>query len=341
MDMPNYDYDIAISLCKQDVDFGKKLVNNINPSLKVFFYENNQEDIISKSGPEVFSRIFKDKSRVVVILSRDEWSDSFYTDIERNAIIDRTSVKNEGYNFLMVIPMVPGQIPSWYPSTRIYADPRKFSVEQMARFIEFKVTDEGGVVKSFTVEEQYEQLKRRYAEKEEIVLLQEKNEAISMGKVEISNLKSIFNAKIEVLQQPLFGVTSALPFSGHRLRAEFGIDDFAMECIIEDPEIEGVRVVTTQDYSVTFRLFQLYGSDRSQKLLSEKALYFYYTQYNWGWATPVTYGQITQYEMPISFRNRNNQIRYDLKDPVRSAQLVDLYFKQLLSHASKQISNYL
>lgn len=135
MDMPNYDYDIAISLCKQDVDFGKKLVNNINPSLKVFFYENNQEDIISKSGPEVFSRIFKDKSRVVVILSRDEWSDSFYTDIERNAIIDRTSVKNEGYNFLMVIPMVPGQIPSWYPSTRIYADPRKFSVKQMARFI--------------------------------------------------------------------------------------------------------------------------------------------------------------------------------------------------------------
>ncbi len=117
--MLNFEFDIAISLCKQDVDFAKKLVSNINPGLKVFFYKNNQEHIISKSGPEVFGKIFKEKSRVVVILSRDEWSDSYYTDIERNAIIDRTSVKHQGYNFLMVIPMIPRQIPSWYPSTRI------------------------------------------------------------------------------------------------------------------------------------------------------------------------------------------------------------------------------
>ena len=33
-----YDWDIAISLCKQDVDFAKKLVKAINPTLKVFFF---------------------------------------------------------------------------------------------------------------------------------------------------------------------------------------------------------------------------------------------------------------------------------------------------------------
>ena len=117
--MTDYKYDIAISLCKQDAVFAKKLVKALNPGLKIFFYEEKQEELISKSGPEVFAKIFKEQSRVVVILSRNEWSESYYTDIERSAIIDRTSVKNEGYNFLMVIPMEPGQIPSWYPSTRI------------------------------------------------------------------------------------------------------------------------------------------------------------------------------------------------------------------------------
>ena len=98
----NFKYDIAISLCKEDVDFADKLVKAINPNLKVFFYEHKQEELISKSGPEAFARVFKEESRVVVILSRKEWSETFYTDIERSAIMDR--IKG-GYRFLMVIPM--------------------------------------------------------------------------------------------------------------------------------------------------------------------------------------------------------------------------------------------
>lgn len=128
-------YDVAISLCKQDLEFAKKLIAQLNPGINVFLYEDKQEELISKSEPEEFAKVFKEEARVVVILSRKEWSESYYTDIERNAIIDRTSVKNEGYNFLLVIPLVPNEIPSWYPSTRIYIDPRRFSFEEMAKFI--------------------------------------------------------------------------------------------------------------------------------------------------------------------------------------------------------------
>jgi hypothetical protein len=339
--MLNFEFDIAISLCKQDVDFAKKLVSNINPGLKVFFYENNQEHIISKSGPEVFGKIFKEKSRVVVILSRDEWSDSYYTDIERNAIIDRTSVKNQGYNFLMVIPMIPGQIPSWYPSTRIYTDPRKFSIEQIARFIEFKVTDEGGEVKPVTLEERYKQLNRNYLEKERIVLLQVKPEAIEAGKVEIESLKSIFNAKIKVLEHPLLGETSHFLFSGHISNAKFSINDFQLTCSIENPDNEGVRVVTTQDFFVIIKLRQLFGQDNSEKVLSERKLLFYYTEYLQGWATPFTHSQTTQHEIPVLFKSRDSQMRYELTKPISSAELVDAHFQLLLKYASERISKYL
>ncbi len=91
-------YDIAISLCKQDVDFAKKLVNKLNPSLSVFFYEDKQEELVAKCGPEEFSRIFKLRSKVVVIISRKEWGESFYTQIEKSAILDR--LPQEGFVFL-------------------------------------------------------------------------------------------------------------------------------------------------------------------------------------------------------------------------------------------------
>ena len=133
---PTFRYDIAISLCKEDVGFADKLVRAINPNLKVFFYEHKQEELISKSGPEAFARVFKEESRVVVILSRKGWSETFYTEIERSAIMDRIK---SGYQFLMVIPMkqAQGETPPWYPETHIYASPFRFTIEQLAKFIEF------------------------------------------------------------------------------------------------------------------------------------------------------------------------------------------------------------
>lgn len=66
--MNNFKYDVAISLCKEDVEFAKRLIKAINPSLNVFFYADRQEDLISKSGPEAFAKIFKNESRIVVVL---------------------------------------------------------------------------------------------------------------------------------------------------------------------------------------------------------------------------------------------------------------------------------
>jgi hypothetical protein len=102
------------------------------------FYQTKTLQTYSATSPTAArSKVIqptKEESRGVVILSRDEWSNSFYTEIERNAIIDRTAVKNEGYHFLMVIPMIQGEIPPWYPSTQIYASPFGFSIEEIAHY---------------------------------------------------------------------------------------------------------------------------------------------------------------------------------------------------------------
>jgi hypothetical protein len=336
-----FNWDIAISLCKQDIDFAKKLVEAINPSLKVFFYEDRQEELISKSGPEEFAKTFKDDSRVVVILSRDDWSKSFYTEIERNAIIDRTAVKNEGYQFLMVIPMVQGETPPCYPSTQIYASPFRFSVEELAHFIEFKVATEGGILKTLTVEDRYQNLIDRIEEKKSIINLQHDKVAIQSARDEMTILKDCFNKKSEFLRKSIVDKVSWYAFSEHVNDSYFGYGDYLLECQFALPDEMYNRIVTTQDFCVTFELFKTFGSDENRKSLEVEQRVFYFTPELQGWALPHLYEQATNRELQVLFRNRDNSQYYDLTNSLRTASLVDNWFQRLLSQSTEAIERYI
>lgn len=337
--LDEFQYDIALSLCRQDVDFARNLVNHLNPTLKTFFYEHSQEELIGKSGPEEFAKIFKEKSRVVVILSRDEWSESYYTEIERNAIIDRTSVKNQGFGFLIVIPMLSRQIPSWYPSTRIYADPQRFAMDQLAKFIEFKVAEEGGVVKPITLEDSYSQLLFRIEEKKKLVRLQETREALDEAKKDVNHLKDVFNNKIQALIKNQFTYSSYFLFSGLVSHADFSMNGYKLNCRVSDPF--HVRFVTTQDSLVEFRLTkQLEFEEREDQKIEKEVFIYCYSPTIKGWCQSIE-SQHTEYEVPVLFRNRDNSKHYDLTKPIASFDLVDSWFQKLLKLASADIAKYL
>lgn len=338
-----YDWDIAISLCKQDTDFAKKLVKAINPSLKIFFYVDRQEELISKSGPVAFAKIFKEESRVVLILSRDEWSNSFYTEIERNAIIDRTAVKNEGYQFLMVIPMVQGEIPSWYPSTRIYANPQRFLVQEIARFIEFKVTEEGGLIKSVTVESRYENLLDRIEVKKSIIRLQEDEIAIQVARKELTILKDCFNNKSDFLRNKFVDSVSWFQFNEHANSAHIRLSEHLLECqiILPDEMYKQTQIVTTQDFCLSFELFKTFGNSQARQSLQLEKRLFYYTNELKGWSLRHLYEQATNKELLVLFRNRDNNQHYNLTSPISTLTLVDKWFQKLLSASMHTIERYI
>lgn len=307
----------------------------------MFFYEDHQEELINKSGPEAFSKMFKEEARVIVILSRDEWSESYYTEIEKNAIIDRTSVKNQGYNFLIIIPMEPGQAPLWYPSTRIYLNPRSFTIEQLASFIEFKVTEEGGIVKLLTLEDIHQNLFNRIEEKKSIIKLQTDPNAIQTALEEVLKVKDIFNQKIQTLNTNSFDRKISHLFTEFSFNAFFGMEGYILECTISKPDEMYNRIVTTQDIVVVFELFKLFEAKKERELIVAEQRLFYYTTELRGWALRYLDGQASKKELPILFNNRDNTKYYNLKDIISSEALVDKWFQKLFLQASNSIEKHL
>lgn len=340
-EIKKYKWDVAISLCKQDVNFAKKLVKAINPNLKIFYYEDRQEELISKSGPEAFAKIFKEESRVVVILSRSEWSNSFYTEIERNAIIDRTAVKNEGYQFLIVIPMIQDEIPSWYPSTQIYASSFRFSIEELAHFIEFKVAEKGGIVKPLTVEERYQILLDRIEQKKAIINLQHSNAGVQSAKDEIDALKRCFNEKLVFFRKKNIARASFYEFSAMFNYAYFGYGEYLLECRFIFHNDFYYQILTTQDAVVKFEIFKIIDNNGNKKPLIAEERIFYYTPELKGWAKPSISDQISNIELQVLFRDRNNSLIYDLTNPLQTNTLVDQWFQQLLSNSTAELERYI
>lgn len=336
--MSNYKYDIAISLCKEDISFARKLVAAINPNLKVFFYEDKQEELISKSGPEAFAKVFKEESRVVVILSRKEWSDTFYTELEKNAIVDRLSSGKEGYGFLFVIPLAPKQIPAWYPETRIYADPTRFSIEELARFIEFKVIDKGGEVKPVSFKERAEALVAKTTDKKELIKSQQTPEAISATEDELTVVIELIKTKFEhEIKTAGFSKFGYEPYDIYRNKVYIIVNDKQLFVEINNPWNQIIRQ-SNQIYSIEFTITDLVTNE----IIAASPVYrFVYAPINSGWAEAVDYtnDQVNQFNEELLFKLWQNY--YDLKGRISSAYLIEYWFNHLLNHVANALAKHI
>ncbi len=336
--MSNYKYDIAISLCKEDISFARKLVAALNPNLKVFFYEDKQEELISKSGPEAFAKVFKEECRVVVILSRKEWSETFYTDLEKNAIVDRLSSGKEGYGFLFVIPLAPKQIPAWYPETRIYADPTRFSIEQLATFIEFKVIDKGGEVKPVSFKERAEALVAKTKDKKELIYLQRTPEAISAVQDELKVIGNLLETKFEnEIKTTGFTNVAYVPYDIYRNQVYIIVNNIQLYIHINNPWNQTI-IQTNQVYSIQFTISNLLTNS---PITTSPVYRFVYAPINSGWAEVVDYSddQVNQFNEELLFKLWQNY--YDLKGRISSAVLIEYWFNQLLNHVTNALAKHI
>jgi len=138
------DLDVAITFLSRDLSLATTLRDELGSKLNVFVYTEKQEELAGTDGLESFREVFRHRARLVVILHREGWGDTDWTNVERQAIEER--FLKDRTAFLFVIMLDDSQPPPWLPQHLIRFNLKDFSVEQAVGAIKARALDLGSVV---------------------------------------------------------------------------------------------------------------------------------------------------------------------------------------------------
>jgi hypothetical protein len=159
-----FKYDIAFSFASADEPLVRELNALLIDQVITFYYAERQRELAGTDGEQSFGDVFEHQARIVVILFRAEWGQTPWTRIEETAI--RNRAYNDGYDFVTVIPTVPGvQMPRWLPRTRLWLDKDRFGLKAAASIIQTRAEEAGSTVRRESVLDHGERLARTLRER--------------------------------------------------------------------------------------------------------------------------------------------------------------------------------
>jgi len=163
-------YDIAISYVASDQELASKISAELGQSLKVFIYTDFQEKLGGSAGVETLRKIFTKRTNIIVILHREKWGHTDWTNTEEHAIKD-FGLKNR-WKRIVLIKLDKSQIPEWYPENMIYLDYEQYGFEELIGVLKSKAQEMGSIIKPITALEKAKILgkERIFTQKKESIL---------------------------------------------------------------------------------------------------------------------------------------------------------------------------
>jgi hypothetical protein len=142
-------YDVALSFLGRDLALAQEIRDGLASQLSVFVYSHSQDEVAGTEGLETFPQVFRDDSRLVVVLHRTGWGETPWTRVEAQAMKDR--LLDEGAEFLFVVTLDSAATPKWIPKTRIRYSLEDFGVPQLLGVIKARAKDLGSTFHKETV----------------------------------------------------------------------------------------------------------------------------------------------------------------------------------------------
>jgi len=196
-----YEFEVAFSFLQQDEGIAYALNDLIQDKFKTFLYSERQKELAGTDGEKSFNEVFGEKSRIVIILYRENWGHTPWTRIEETAIRNRGH--NEGYDFTTFVQLDPkSKMPQWLPKTRIYYNYDRWGTKGLAPVIEARIQEAGGQSKPDTIEDQAARLKRQVLNQKERQQFLISLDGYSKAQLEFDKLFNLLQAKMKQLEDP-------------------------------------------------------------------------------------------------------------------------------------------
>lgn len=212
----SYKYDVAISFLEEDEQLALEIADRIRDrvTVNVFVYSERQTELAGTDGVDSFSSVFGDKSRVVVVLYREQWGKTSWTRVEENAI--RTRGFHEGHEFVLLVKLDSTKPPVWLPPTRIWFDFDRYRIDGVATVVEERVQVLGGTVHRETVVEAAARLGRQISFRNEMETWRSSSEGAESAKQEAVRLVGEFQSLAEEISRHVQPVQ--IDFMRHAVR---------------------------------------------------------------------------------------------------------------------------
>ena len=142
-----FKYDVAFSFLSQDETLARQFAAALQP-LQCFVYSHEQEHIAGTDAITTFRVVFREQSRVNVIILRSGWGDAGITRIEEAGIEER--IRQDGWDSLLVIRCDQSPKRPWMLDTRLWFDLKTYPFEHCVGAIKHQAVRAGATVRPFT-----------------------------------------------------------------------------------------------------------------------------------------------------------------------------------------------
>lgn len=179
-------YDIAISYLAQDEELAFNIYTELGQNLRVFIYTKHQDELGGKSGIKPLREIFTERTNIIVVLHREKWGQTDWTNTEENAIMD-FGLKNR-WKGIILVKLDKSQIPEWYPENKIYLDFEQYGFEQIIGVIKARAQEMGSEIKQITSLEKAKILQEKRSFQNKRKQLLQSNEGFQEASKEVQKL---------------------------------------------------------------------------------------------------------------------------------------------------------
>jgi hypothetical protein len=142
-------YDVAISFLGNDESLALQIKKAMGQRVSCFVFTEEQKRLAASDGEVTLNAIFSKEACIVVILHRENWAKTKWTRLEETAIRNRGF--DEGYDFLVFVPLDTVSPPEWLPKNRISTKLDPWGIDGLASVIERKIQEYGGTIREETM----------------------------------------------------------------------------------------------------------------------------------------------------------------------------------------------
>ena len=137
----NYEFDVAISFVRGDLDLALDFVERLGVELRVFVHARDRESRSAGDGMESARTVFRERARLSLLLYRSGWGGTAWTAAEEGAIRERCTATN--YRSLVLLNLDGAATPEWLPEGYLQFDPESYPIEQLIGVIKARAQELG------------------------------------------------------------------------------------------------------------------------------------------------------------------------------------------------------